>query len=142
MDRHCHIESQRSSPRDRLFNCPFPSLRSPRQCIGRLRSTRVAMLWLSVALLLCLLGPGLAFSFPPLSGRVVDQAGIMTAQSRGDLGAELKNLEDKSGIQVVVATVKSLEGSDVETYANQLFRNWRLGEAKKNNGVLLLVERA
>jgi uncharacterized membrane protein YgcG len=40
---------------------------------------------------------------------------------------------------VVVATVKSLEGSDIETYANQLFRNWRLGEAKKNNGVLLLV---
>ena len=82
---------------------------------------------------------GLAFNFPPLTGRVVDQAGIMTAQSRDELEAKLKNLEDKSGIQVVVATVKSLEGSDIETYANQLFRNWRLGEAKKNNGVLLLV---
>jgi len=97
------------------------------------------MLCLTVALLFCLLGPGLAFSFPPLTGRVVDQAGIMTAQNRSDLEAKLKNLEEKSGIQVVVATVKSLEGSDVETYANQLFRNWRLGEAKKNNGVLLLV---
>jgi uncharacterized protein len=63
----------------------------------------------------------------------------MTAQSRSELEAKLKNLEDKSGIQVVVATVKSLEGSDIETYANQLFRNWRLGEAKKNNGVLLLI---
>src|SRR5262245_22412883 len=63
----------------------------------------------------------------------------MTSQSRSELEAKLKNLEDKSGIQVVVATVKSLEGSDIETYANQLFRNWRLGEAKKNNGVLLLV---
>ena len=51
----------------------------------------------------------------------------------------LKNLEDKSGIQLVVATVKSLEGGDIETYANQLFRTWKLGEAKKNNGVLLLV---
>src|SRR5262249_25300262 len=139
MDRNCHIESQRSSPDDRRFNCPFPALRCPRHCIGRLRSTSVAMLWLTVALLLCLLGQVLAFSFPPLTGRVVDQAGIMTAQSRSDLEAKLKNLEDKSGIQVVVATVKSLEGSDVETYANQLFRNWRLGEAKKNNGVLLLV---
>jgi uncharacterized protein len=104
-----------------------------------LRSTRVATLCLTVALLFYLLGQGSAFSFPPLTGRVVDQAGIMTAQSRSDLEAKLKNLEDKSGIQVVVATVKSLEGSDVETYANQLFRNWRLGEAKKNNGVLLLV---
>ena len=35
--------------------------------------------------------------------------------------------------------MKSLEGSDIETYANQLSRNWKLGEAKKNNGVLLLV---
>ena len=139
MDRNCHIESQQSGPHDRRFNCPFPDLRCPRQCNGRLRSTHVAILWLIVALLLCLLEPGLAFSFPPLTGRVVDQAGIMTAQSRSDLEAKLKNLEDKSGIQVVVATVKSLEGSDVETYANQLFRNWRLGEAKKNNGVLLLV---
>jgi uncharacterized membrane protein YgcG len=33
--------------------------------------------------------------------------------------------------------VKSLQGGDVETYANQLFRFWKLGEAKKNNGVLL-----
>ena len=96
-------------------------------------------LWLFVALFLCLPALGLAFNFPPLTGRVVDQAVLMTAQSRSELEAKLKNLENKSGIQLVVATVKSLEGSDIETYANQLFRNWRLGEAKKNNGVLLLV---
>src|SRR5581483_189452 len=59
--------------------------------------------------------------------------------SRADVEAKLKDLEDKSGIQLVVATVKSLQGSDIETYANQLFRTWKLGEAHKNNGVLLLV---
>jgi uncharacterized protein len=80
-----------------------------------------------------------AFDFPALSGRVVDQAGVMTAESRSDVDAKSKALEDKSGIQLVVATVKSLQGSDIETYANQLFRFWKLGEAKKNNGVLLLV---
>src|SRR6516165_6271557 len=95
--------------------------------------------WVLAGLALCLASFALALDFPPLTGRVVDQAGIMTAQSRSDLEAKLKGLEEKSGIQVVVATVKSLEGGDVETYANQLFRNWRLGEAKKNNGVLLLV---
>ncbi|MDF2689083.1 MAG: hypothetical protein K0Q80_2048, partial [Microvirga sp.] len=41
--------------------------------------------------------------------------------------------------QVVVATVPSLEGASIEDYANRLFRTWRLGEAKINNGVLLLV---
>jgi uncharacterized protein len=80
-----------------------------------------------------------AFNFPALTGRVVDDAGIMTATSRSDVEAKLKSLEDKSGIQLVVATVKSLQGSDIETFANGLFRYWKLGEAKKNNGVLLLV---
>jgi uncharacterized protein len=95
--------------------------------------------WLMAALVLCLASVALAFNFPPLTGRVVDQANIMSVQSRNDLEAKLKDLENKSGIQLVVATVKSLEGSDVETYANELFRNWKLGEAKKNNGILLLV---
>jgi uncharacterized protein len=95
--------------------------------------------WLMAALVFCLASVALAFNFPPLTGRVVDQANIMSVQTRNDLEAKLKDLENKSGIQLVVATVKSLEGSDVETYANELFRNWKLGEAKKNNGVLLLV---
>jgi uncharacterized protein len=91
------------------------------------------------ALVLCLVSLAFALDFPPLTGRVVDQANIMTAQSRADLETKLKELEDKSGIQLVVATVKSLQGGDVETYANGLFRSWKLGEAKKNNGVLLLI---
>src|SRR6516225_7027903 len=90
-------------------------------------------------LALCLASLALALDFPPLTGRVVDQANIMTAQSRSELEAKLKELEDKSSIQLVVATVKSLQGSDVETYANQLFRYWKLGEVKKNNGALLLI---
>jgi uncharacterized protein len=80
-----------------------------------------------------------ALDFPALTGRVVDQAGVMNATSRANVDAKSKELEDKSGIQLVVATVKSLQGGDIETYANQLFRFWKLGEAKKNNGVLLLV---
>ena len=91
------------------------------------------------ALALYLASLALALDFPQLTGRVVDQANIMTAQSRTGLEAKLKELEDKSSIQLVVATVKSLQGSDVETYANGLFRSWKLGEAKKNNGVLLLI---
>jgi len=81
----------------------------------------------------------LAFDFPPLTGPVVDQADILSAASRSDIAAKSTALQNKSGIQFVVATVQSLEGSDIETYANQLFRNWKLGQAQKNNGVLLLV---
>ena len=80
-----------------------------------------------------------ALDFPHLTGRVVDQAGIISADARSDIGAKSKELEDKSGVQLVVATVKSLQGTDIETYAYQLFNVWKLGQAKKNNGVLLLV---
>jgi uncharacterized protein len=80
-----------------------------------------------------------ALTFPPLSGRVVDQANIISAETRAALEPELADLETKSGIQLVVATVSSLEGQDIEPYANELFRTWKLGEKTKNNGVLLLV---
>jgi uncharacterized protein len=81
----------------------------------------------------------LAFDFPALTGRVVDQADVISQESRADIAAKSQALEQKSGIQLVVATVKSLEGSDIETYANELFRTWKLGQEQKNNGVLLLV---
>ena len=94
---------------------------------------------LTIALFLCITSTAFALDFPALTGRVVDQANVMSAASRSAIEAKSKDLEDKSGIQLVVATVKSLQGSDIETYANQLFRFWKLGEAKKSNGVLLLV---
>jgi uncharacterized protein len=95
--------------------------------------------WFTVTLALCLASLAFALDFPPLSGRVVDQANVLTAASRGDVETKSKDLEDKSGIQLVVATVKSLQGNDIETYANELFRFWKIGQAQKNNGVLLLV---
>src|SRR6185312_4075476 len=58
---------------------------------------------------------------------------------RESMEAKLVNLESKSGIQLVVATVNSLEGQEIEPYANELFRTWKLGEKAKNNGVLLVA---
>jgi len=84
-------------------------------------------------------GASAAPNFPDLTGRVVDQANVLSPDVRASLEAKLKAFEDKSGIQLVVATVSSLDGLEIEPYANQLFRAWRLGEEKKNNGVLLLV---
>jgi uncharacterized protein len=78
-------------------------------------------------------------SFPPLTGRVVDAAGILKPEDRSSLEAKLKAYEDKTSDQVVVATVTSLQDRTVEDYANRLFREWKLGQAKINNGALLLV---
>ena len=85
------------------------------------------------------IAPALAINFPTLTGRVVDQANIIQSDTRSAIEQKLADLETKSGIQLVVATVNSLEGQEVEPYANELFRKWALGEKQKNNGVLLLV---
>lgn len=79
------------------------------------------------------------FSFPALSGRVVDAAHLLTPAARAALEAKLAAQEQKATDQFVVATVPSLEGTSVEDYANRLFRFWKLGQTDKNNGVLLLV---
>lgn len=97
----------------------------------RLPAAILALLWLSIA--------ALAANFPALSGRIVDQANIIPVETRVALEPKLAELETKSGIQLVVATVNSLDGDEIEPYANQLFRTWKLGEKTKNNGVLLLV---
>ena len=85
------------------------------------------------------LGAAVAANFPALTGRVVDDAHILSPITIADTERKLADLDQKSGIQFVVATVPSLGGEEIEPYANELFRAWRLGEAKKNNGVLLLV---
>jgi uncharacterized protein len=85
------------------------------------------------------IAPAFAINFPALTGRVVDQANIIQSDTRAAIEQKSADLEEKSGIQLVVATVNSLEGQEIEPYANELFRKWALGEKKKNNGVLLLV---
>lgn len=80
-----------------------------------------------------------AANFPPLTGRVVDEAHILPVSAVADLESKLADLESRSGIQLVVATVGSLDGQEIEPYANELFRTWKLGDKTKNNGVLLLV---
>ena len=139
-DRSRDMSGAKPGNHNRWFKGALSDWGSPCQVIANSPTARIGMMsWIAAALVLCLIGVALAFNFPPLTGRVVDQANIISAQGRSDLETKLKDLENKSGIQLVVATVKSLEGSDIETYANELFRNWKLGEAKKNNGVLLLV---
>ncbi|RWD48187.1 MAG: YgcG family protein, partial [Mesorhizobium sp.] len=94
-----------------------------------------------LGLLLCLLLPlaALAADLPPLTGRVVDNAGIIDAGTRAALTQKLADFEKKGSDQIVVATIPSLGGEEIEPYANRLFRFWKLGQAKENNGVLLLV---
>ncbi|WP_233206587.1 YgcG family protein [Caulobacter sp. FWC2] len=77
--------------------------------------------------------------FPALTGRVVDNAQILSPQVQQDLTTKLENLETTTGRQLVVATVPSLDGYPIEDYGYQLGRTWGIGEKGKNTGVILLV---
>jgi uncharacterized protein len=78
-------------------------------------------------------------TFPQLTGRVVDEAGLLSGADKAQLEADLKALEDKSSDQVVVVTVPSLQGFPIEDYGYKLGRHWGIGTAKLHNGVLLIV---
>jgi uncharacterized protein len=76
---------------------------------------------------------------PALSGRVVDQAGILTSSEESRLTTKLKDLEDKTSIQLVVVTLSSLRGSPIEDWGLALGRTWGIGQKGKDNGALLIV---
>ena len=96
----------------------------------------LAALWLA---LLCLAAPAAAQTFPPLTGRVVDQAHLLSAEQVADLTSKSEALETQTKRQFVIATVNSLEGYPIEDYAYRLGRAWKIGTAQENNGVILLV---
>jgi len=77
--------------------------------------------------------------FPPLTGRVVDEVGLLRPAERAKLTAELAAHEANSGQQVVVAIVKSLQGRPIEEYGYQLGRAWGIGQKGRDTGAILLV---
>jgi uncharacterized protein len=83
--------------------------------------------------------PGQTLTFPQLSGRVVDEAGILDAAVRAELTQTLADLEAKSTDQLVVVTLRSLQGTSIEDYGYQLGRHWQIGQKDKDNGALLIV---
>jgi len=78
-------------------------------------------------------------TFPALTGRVVDEAHILDANARGAVESKLADLETKTGRQLVVVTLTSLQGYEIEDYGYRLGRSWGIGEKDKNTGALLIV---
>ena len=110
----------------------------PPPVIGRGRG--FAILIAAVAALMCSFGLAhAALTFPPLTGRVVDSAHVLSADAQQQLTSELADLETKTGRQVVVVTLPSLQGDAIEDYGYQLGRAWGIGQKGQNNGALFIV---
>lgn len=90
--------------------------------------------------LLLLAMPAAAQTFPKLAGNpVVDQADIIPAAEEAALNTQLLDLEKRTGHQLVVATVGDLEGRDVADYGYRLGREWGIGDAERDDGVVFLI---
>ena len=94
-----------------------------------------------VGLLVALLSPAGAFagSVPYLTGRVVDDAQILSPNAQTRLTAALKAHEQATSNQIVVLTVPTIQPESIEEYAVDVFNNWKLGQQGQNNGVLVVV---
>ncbi|HJU04006.1 MAG TPA: TPM domain-containing protein [Nitrospiraceae bacterium] len=90
----------------------------------------LCLAWLSVAI---------ALDVPPLTGRIVDLAGLLPPDMESALSSELAAHEQRTGNQVALLTLPTLEGESLEDYAHRVATSWKLGQKGTDNGVLLLV---
>jgi uncharacterized protein len=98
--------------------------------------------WLTLLAILALLfvaSAARAENFPAFTGLVVDQANILPADRKAALEQKLEAFQQKTGRQLAVATVASLEGDDIQDYGYKLLRAWGVGLKDANNGTVLLI---
>ena len=94
------------------------------------------------AALLLLLPAGLAHGaagLPELSGRVVDQAGLLSESQEAALVRQLGLHESETTNQVIVVTLVSLHDEEIAEVGRRLGNHWGLGQKGRDNGVLLLI---
>lgn len=78
--------------------------------------------------------------FPDLNGRrVVDDADVLSAATEADLTRKLETLETQTRRQLVVVTLKTLQGREIEEYGYQLGRHWGIGRAGVNDGAVFII---
>ena len=108
-------------------------------CMGCVRCIRCIRCIGAFAVLLLLPALAAAQSFPKPTGRVNDFANVIDAATEAEIDRMIDQLERKTSSEIAVATVMSLDGMSIEEYANKLFKEWGVGQAKQDNGVLVLV---
>ena len=72
---------------------------------------------------------------------VNDYANVLSINTEKHIMNLNKVINEKTKAQIVVVTVNSLDGEDVDSYANNLFRDFKIGDAEENNGLLILFSK-
>lgn len=119
--------------------CPNPLPATGRGAAGLSAALVEAIAVFLAAMLVLACGALAEPKFPELTGRIVDEAGLVKIEDRQAIEEMLAALEAKSTDQVGVVTLKSLQGYDIADFGYQLGRKWGIGQKGKNNGILLIV---
>jgi uncharacterized protein len=77
-------------------------------------------------------------TLPAPAGYVDDYASVISTRTAVEMEAVCVELHEKTKAQLFIVTVKTLEGEPIESFANELFRKWKIGDRKNNRGVLIL----
>lgn len=102
----------------------------------------VRLVWLAFAALVAALFvviPASALDVPKLEGRVNDHADMLSADAEARIERTLESHEKATGQQFAVLTIESLEGDDLKDFSIRTAEAWKLGRAKEDDGLLLLV---
>ena len=103
------------------------------------RPALAGMIWAILAWFMVAAPASAAPTFPALTGRVVDDAHILSPQAQAELTQKLAALEASNSRQLIVVTLPSLQGYDIADYGYQLGRAWGVGQKATNNGALFIV---
>jgi uncharacterized protein len=80
-----------------------------------------------------------SFRVPELTGPVVDQAQMFGSSEAARLSQLLRGVADHGHAQIQVLTISTLAGESLESASIQVTDKWKLGQAHKDNGVLIFI---
>jgi uncharacterized protein len=96
----------------------------------------ILFLWLSFS------APAAALEVPLLKGHINDYAGMLSPGKAAALEQQLRSFEQSDSTQIVVLTIPTLDGENIEDFSIKVAESWKIGQKGKDNGVLLLIAKA
>jgi uncharacterized protein len=104
-----------------------------------LGSPRLAVSLLAFLLGFLLAGVASAFTVPPIEGHVTDLTHVLDEGQRAALNQQMEEVNRGSTVEIAVLVLGSLEGESIDDVGYATARGWKLGNAGKDNGVLLVI---
>jgi uncharacterized protein len=98
-------------------------------------------LFLPVFFLLCLSFVAYGLEAPKLQGYVNDYAELISPSAKSKIEEELRAFEQSDSTQIVILTIPSLEGENIEEFGIKVAEAWKIGQQVKDNGVLFIVSK-